>query len=91
MKPAARLSAASAFVAWSAMTDDTSTHPYDLEVLPSQRSSGRFEWAIRKRGKLAERSDRSYPSEQAAREAGQGALERQLGGDREPVRHGSRR
>jgi len=68
------------------MTDDTSTHPYGLTVLPSERSSGRFEWAIRKHGKLAERSDRSYPSEKAAREDGQSALDRCLRGDREPQR-----
>ena len=72
------------------MTDDTSTHRYSLTVLPSQRSAERFEWAIRKHGKLAERSDRSYPSERAALQDGQAALERQLRGDREPARHARR-
>ena len=68
------------------MADDSSTYPYDLAVLPSQRTPGRFEWAIRKHGKLAERSDRSYPSERAARQDGQGALDRCMRADREPTR-----
>lgn len=87
----ARASGAPAFVAWSGMTGNSTTYPYDLEVIPCQRSLGRFEWAIRKHGKLAERSDRSYPSEQAARQDGQGAIDRQLRGDHEPARRAPRR
>ena len=50
------------------------THPYALEV--SQRADGYFEWVIRDRGRLIERSDRQYPAEHLAREKGEAALER---------------
>jgi hypothetical protein len=45
------------------------THPYTLEVMPSKTKPGQFEWAIRERGKLIQRSDRLLGSEQAARKA----------------------
>lgn len=70
----------------SGMNDDNATYPYTLTVLPNARLAGHFDWAIRKNGKLAERSDRTYPSEQSARRSGEEALERQLRGDREPMR-----
>jgi hypothetical protein len=60
------------------MSDDNATSPYTLEVLPCEKPAGHFQWAIRKHGKLIERSDRPYPSERSARESGQTALERQL-------------
>ena len=50
------------------------THPYSLDVW--QASDGQFLWAIRERGKLLQRSDRSHPSERAAREKGEAALDR---------------
>src|SRR4051812_17632039 len=90
VRGSARLSGPPAFVPWFGMADDTSTHPYSLIVLPSQRSPERFEWAIRKHGNLAERSDRSYPSEQSAREDGQAVLERQLRGGQWPARRSRR-
>src|SRR4051794_26464769 len=74
------------FVPLSGMTNDNPTYPYTLTILPNQRLSGHFDWAIRKHGTLAERSDRPHPSEQSARKSGEGALERHLGGDREPTR-----
>ena len=49
------------------------THPYTLEVV--KLPDGRFQWSIRERGKLLERSDRLQPSEQAAREHGLKAIE----------------
>ena len=70
----------------SGMNNDNPTYPYTLTILPNQMLSGHFDWAIRKHGKLAERSDRPHPSEQSARKSGEEALERQLKGDREPMR-----
>jgi len=68
----------------SGMNDDNATYPYTLTILPCERLAGHFDWAIRRHGKLVERSDRHYPSERSARESGQAALERQLHEDREP-------
>ena len=70
----------------SGMNDDNATYPYTLIISPSERTAGQFDWAIRRHGKLVERSDRLYPSERSARESGQAALERQLRDDREPKR-----
>ena len=70
----------------SGMSDDNETYPYTLAILPRERLAGHFDWTIRKHGKLVERSDRLYSSEQSARESGQAALERQLRDDREPKR-----
>jgi hypothetical protein len=42
--------------------------------------------AIRKHGKLLERSDRLHPSERAARENGEAALDRLIRDEREPKR-----
>jgi hypothetical protein len=74
------------FMPQSGMSDDTATYPYTLTITLSERTAGHFEWAIRRHGKLVERSDRPYPSERSARESGQAALERQLRDDREPKR-----
>ena len=52
------------------------TYPYSLEVFPTERPAGHFQWTIRKRGKLLQRSDRAQPSEDKAREKGQAELER---------------
>ena len=42
------------------MSDDTGTYPYTLEVLSCEKPAGHFQWAIRKHGKLVERSDRAH-------------------------------
>ena len=68
------------------MNDDNATYPYTLTISPTEKPAGHLEWAVRRHGKLVERSDRPYPSEQSARESGQAALERQLRDDREPKR-----
>ena len=60
------------------MTDDrTDTHPYTLEVglSPSGKS---FQWAIRKHGKVFQRSDRQTPTEAKAKEDGMATIERLL-------------
>jgi hypothetical protein len=52
------------------------TYPYALEISPCKKPAGHFQWAIRERGKLIQRSDRPHPSEENAREKGQAELER---------------
>ena len=64
------------------MSNDNGTRPYTLEAQPCDKPAGHFRWAIRRHGKLIERSERPYPSEQSAREGGQTALERQFRSDR---------
>ena len=51
------------------------TPRYTLEVQPSKRTDGAYEWAIRDRGKLIQRADRVERSEQAARKRGEEALD----------------
>jgi hypothetical protein len=64
------------------MSNDIAMHPYTLTVLPTEKPAGHFQWAIRRNGKLIERSDRAHPSERSARERGHAALERQFRDDR---------
>ncbi|MFL5203743.1 MAG: hypothetical protein ACJ8B9_16845 [Microvirga sp.] len=68
------------------MSDDNTTYPYTLTILPSEKRARHFDWAIRKHGKLLERSDRLHPSERAARENGEAALDRLIRDEREPKR-----
>ena len=63
------------------MSTENPTHPYTLEVTPSPKGDGSFGWAIRLHGKMLERSDRVFRSEQDALKNGQEALERLLKGD----------
>ena len=56
----------------------TATYPYTLDVKPSERTAGAFEWAIRKHGKLVQRSDRMHRSEAESRKDGEKAVERLL-------------
>jgi hypothetical protein len=57
---------------------DSSTYPYTLEVQPSDRPAGTFQWIIRKHGKLLQRSDRPQRTEAEARKAGEREIERQF-------------
>ena len=59
-------------------------HPYTLETAPSLKGDGFVGWAIRKHGKLLERSDRMYGSQQEALKNGQEAVERALKGASQP-------
>lgn len=73
----------SAEPAWhdGAMSDnETNIHPYTLEVLPPKDEGANYNWAIRKHGKLAQRSDRSYPTEAKAHAAGMATVEKLLSG-----------
>ena len=51
-------------------------HPYSITVEPLKKPEGHFGWALRKHGKLAERSDRAFTSEAKAFEAAMKAIER---------------
>ncbi|MDR7039177.1 hypothetical protein J2X36_003950 [Methylobacterium sp. BE186] len=51
-------------------------HPYSIEVEPLPKPEGQFGWLLRRSGKLIERSDRAYRSEEKAREAALEAAER---------------
>lgn len=60
----------------------TSTYPYTLEVEPNRRAKDTWQWAIRKHGKLIQRSDRALASEAKARAQGTETIEKLLhGGD----------
>ena len=63
------------YISWM---HDNSMYPYELEVQPSVRTPGAFDWAIRRHGKLIQRSDRVQRSEDAARKDGLKAVERQF-------------
>ena len=51
---------------------------FTLDIEPSKRSPGTFEWTIRERGKVLQTSDRVHRSEGAARRQGEQQLERIL-------------
>lgn len=61
------------------------THPYTLELSPSPKGDGSVGWAIRKHGKMLERSDRMYRTQQDALKSGQEAVERALSGVSQPT------
>jgi hypothetical protein len=53
----------------SAQMADDVPHPYSIELSPMTKPEGHFQWAIRKSGKLSERSDRPHRSEAKAHES----------------------
>ncbi|WP_082552682.1 hypothetical protein [Methylobacterium sp. Leaf456] len=59
---------------------NSATHPYSLEILSPKKEGGSFQWAIRKNGKLAQRSDRDLRTEDKARENGMAQIEKLLSG-----------
>jgi hypothetical protein len=59
-------------------TADEVPHPYSIEVSPLVRPDGHFRWAIRRSGKLIERSDRPYRSEAEAYERALEAIQREM-------------
>ena len=59
---------------------DNPTHPYTLEILPPKAEGASFQWAIRKHGKLAQRSDRDLRTEAKAHENGMAQIEKLLAG-----------
>jgi hypothetical protein len=59
------------------MKNVTPTHPYTLEVHPGPMT-GTVHWAIRRDGKLVQRSDKIHRSEADARKCGLRQIERQF-------------
>ena len=59
---------------------ETNIHPYTMEVIPPKEEGGAYNWAIRRHGKLAQRSDRSYPTAEKAQAAGMATVEKLLSG-----------
>jgi len=57
---------------------DEVPHPYSIEISPLIKPEGHFRWAIRRSGKLIERSDRPHRSEAKARESAMEAVERMM-------------
>ncbi|GEP07928.1 hypothetical protein [Methylobacterium oxalidis] len=63
------------------MTDPMpNTHPYTLEILPPKAEGASYQWAIRRSGKLIQRSDRTLTSEAKAYESGLADIEKLLSG-----------
>lgn len=61
------------------MTNDV-PHPYSISVEPLKKPEGQFGWALRKNGKLTERSDRTFTSEAKAFDNAMSAIERNVTG-----------
>ena len=61
------------------------THPYTLELSPSPKGDGSVGWAMRKHGKMLERPDRMFRTQQEALKSGQEAMERALSGVSQPT------
>jgi hypothetical protein len=59
------------------MTDINPFHPFTLEIQPAKKP-GAFQWTLRKNGKLAQRSDRLFSSEELALKDGTKAVEQNL-------------
>lgn len=49
------------------MSEAQQRQPFTFELVPSQREAGGYHWAIRKHGKLVQRSDSALPTESKAR------------------------
>nr|WP_043750336.1 hypothetical protein [Methylobacterium nodulans] len=58
------------------MTDENSLHPFAIEISSLTSPKGTFGWAIRKHGKLLERSDRPHHTEEKAYASALAAVER---------------
>ncbi|WP_336488309.1 hypothetical protein [Methylobacterium nigriterrae] len=59
---------------------DPKLHPYSLEILPPKADGASYQWAIRKNGKMVQRSDRDLHSKTKARESGLAQIEKLLSG-----------
>jgi hypothetical protein len=48
------------------MSEVEQLHPFTYELVPSKSAAGGYHWAIRKHGKLVQRSDTPLPTESKA-------------------------
>lgn len=58
------------------MSEAQQSQPLTFELVPSQREAGGYHWAIRKHGKLVQRSDTPLPTEAKARIQAKAMIER---------------
>jgi hypothetical protein len=58
------------------MSEAQQPQPFTFELVPSRREAGGYHWAIRKHGKLVQRSDTPLPTEDMARVQAQAMIER---------------
>lgn len=49
------------------MSEVEQPHTFTYDLVPSKREAGGYHWAIRKHGKLVQRSDTPLPNEAQAR------------------------
>lgn len=59
---------------------DSTTYPYSLVIIPPKSPGGSYQWAIRKNGKMVQRSDRNFLSEAKARESAMVQIDKLLSG-----------
>lgn len=67
IKAQPRCRAASVSLGANMMSNSDPLHPYSYDVVASKRESGGYHWAIRKHGKLVQRSDSALATEAKAR------------------------
>ncbi|KNY19555.1 hypothetical protein [Methylobacterium sp. ARG-1] len=58
------------------MSETETLQPFTFELVPSQRETGGYHWAIRKHGKLVQRSDTPLSTETKARTQALAMIER---------------
>lgn len=58
------------------MSEAQQPQPFTFELVPSQREAGGYHWAIRKHGKLVQRSDTPLSTEAKARIQAEAMIER---------------
>jgi hypothetical protein len=58
------------------MSESQHALPFTFELVPSKRAAGGYHWAIRKHGKLVQRSDTPLATEDKARVQAQAMIER---------------
>lgn len=58
------------------MSEADQLHPFAFELVPSQREAGGYHWAIRKHGKLVQRSNGPLSTEAKARTQALAMIER---------------
>ncbi|WP_128562748.1 hypothetical protein [Methylobacterium crusticola] len=57
---------------------DSIPHPYTIEVSPLPKPAGHYQWAVRRSGRLVERSDRPHPTQAKAEASAIAAVERDM-------------
>lgn len=58
------------------MSEADPPYPFTVELVPSKREAGGYHWAIRKHGKLVQRSDSPLPTASKAHSQALAMIER---------------